>query len=65
MDKTLSSFITEIGEEKAAEIGQVTIRAIQAYRRHERTPRPEVAQRFVDTGEVTWEGIYAPRRSAA
>lgn len=63
MSMTLSDYIEKVGEEKAAEIGGVTIRAIQAYRRGERVPRPPTAARFVAhaAGELGYEGIYAPR----
>ena len=65
MIKTLPKFIEEIGEAEAARIGQVKPRTIQAYRRRERYPRPEIAERFVATGLVDWEGIYAPENHVA
>lgn len=65
MDKTLPQFIEEIGDEEAARIGGVTVRTAQSYRRRERYPRPDVAKRFVETGGVSWEGIYKPEGCAA
>lgn len=65
MKITLPQFIEEIGEPEAARIGGVKLRTIQAYRRGERAPRPEVAERFVATGKVDWAGIYAPKTEVA
>ena len=65
MEQTLCRFIDEVGDKAAAEIAGISVRTAASYRLGERVPRPDIAQRFVDTGRVTWEGIYKPASKPA
>ena len=56
----LSDYIALIGDQKAAQLWQVSRRAVQSWRLGVRYPRPEIAARIVQTSPVTYEGIYGP-----
>jgi len=63
MEKTIKQFIERLGDPIAAKIGEVKPGTAAAYRLGKRVPSPEVAQRYVDTGLIDWEGIYSPIRN--
>lgn len=54
----LSDYIRTTGDKVFAKRFGVTERAAISWRLGERRPRPQIAQRIVDTTPVTWEGIY-------
>ncbi len=66
---TLKDFLTKVGDNQAADLIGVTPRAVAAWRRGERFPRPAQAERIVriaekhPAGPVNYSGIY--QRSAA
>lgn len=57
---TLIEYITDIGDEKAAELFNVSTRTAAAYRRGERVPRPRKAREIekITNGKVTFENCY-------
>jgi len=54
----LKTYIAKIGDEKAAELFQVTKRACQSWRLGQRYPSVEHAKFIVDNSRVTFKGIY-------
>ena len=58
----LSEFITEIGDQAAAGLFDVSERCAASWRRGERKPRPNEAANVVkkSNGKVSYEDIYAP-----
>lgn len=69
MNLSLPDFIAEIGDERAAELFDVTVRTAQSWRRRERYPRPIQARLIVarSDGRVDYAGIFGedPIRSSA
>lgn len=57
---TLPQFIESVGDEAAARLFEAELRTVQSWRRRERLPRPEKAQRMValSDGRLTMESIY-------
>lgn len=62
--KTLPVFISEVGDECAAEMFQIEPRTARAYRLGERMPRRKTARLIIEStknhphGPITYEGIY-------
>lgn len=63
---TLPEYIADLGDEAAAQLFDVRVRTVQSWRRRERYPRPEQAERIVrlSNGKVNYEGVYAPSEAA-
>ena len=59
----LREYIKQLGDAKAAALWGVKRRTVESWRLGHRTPRPEQAERIVQTSPVTYEGIYAPVKS--
>ena len=58
--KTLSEFITEIGDIEAGKLFGVTERGASTWRRHERVPAPRMAAHiiYITGGVLAWDSIY-------
>ncbi len=63
----LPEYIKLIGDKKAAEVFQVTERAVASWRRGERIPQRKQAMRIVTAthGIVTFNEIYTPETDVA
>jgi len=67
---TLKDFLTNVGDDAAAALIGVTPRAVAAWRRGERFPRPVQADRIVriaknhPAGPVDYAGIYKRQEAA-
>ena len=57
---SLPQFIESIGDEAAAQLFDAELRTVPSWRRRERLPRPEKAQRMVVAaeGQLTLDSIY-------
>lgn len=55
---TLVDYITKVGDQIAATQFGVKPRTTASWRRRERLPRPDQAERIVAESPVTYEGIY-------
>jgi DNA-binding transcriptional regulator YdaS (Cro superfamily) len=58
----LAVYIHCVGDQAAAQLFGVTLRAASSWRRMERAPSPQQALKIVELseGKVDWKGIYAP-----
>lgn len=54
----LPDYIEQIGVAKFAKAFGIKRRTVESWKRMERRPRPEQAQRIVEKTPVTMEGIY-------
>ena len=54
----LPEYIEKVGAAKFAKLIGVKKRTAESWKRMERRPRPEQAQRIVEKTPVTMEGIY-------
>ena len=63
----LNAYIETIGDAAAAELFGVKERTAASWRRGERLPRPEQAERIVSAsrGRVTYSEIYSPQKRKA
>lgn len=62
----LSTYIEQIGDERAAKLFDVSVRTAASWRRRERKPRPKQVPKIIKAtkGELSYESIYAtPVRS--
>jgi hypothetical protein len=58
---TLSEYITQIGDDKAAKLFDIDVRVAKSYRLKERQPKPQKAMEMVRKlkGAITLEEIYS------
>lgn len=61
----LPEYIQQIGATAFSRAVECSVSAAHMYRRKERTPHREIAQRIVDRTPVTWEGIYGVEKKAS
>lgn len=62
MDETLQDHLYRIGDVAASRLLGVKIRAVAAWRRGERLPRPKQAQRIARLTGLPLEAIYPEQR---
>lgn len=61
----LTDYIKQVGVVAFAKTVECSVSAAAMYRRKERRPAPEIAERIVSRTPVTWEGIYAESKKAS
>jgi hypothetical protein len=54
----LPDYIKKIGTAEFSRKFGVSVSAAAMYRRRERMPRPDIAQKIVAQSPVTWDAIY-------